>query len=237
MCIIYVNNHAYVLVVDLYLVLHLFRFNNEMEFIAEQTMAVNDKITSLELSSQIICITKTDDKEYYSLENLTKLSYIPTFDLIENKTSHPSIHYQKIWRFQRVFVYNEWFYLMKKDLVWTLQCKDGQLRIVNKTGLNIDDQKMYHFFNAGMYSDTKIKFYSANTENDSKFVLDSRGFLHLMSSNPEIPEITILLTLEVNTAACTQRKKFAGPVKFLGDRLESFDDVVTSIKDFCRNAI
>lgn len=236
-CFIDTNGRIYVVVVDNKWTLHLYRFNQELEFIDEQTMVVENNLVGLEISRQLIQIKTHQGIDFYSLETLTKLSTSPTPEPIINKYGTPYTPHQKIWKFQNVFIDKDWFYLRKKDVIWTFKVQNQTLKLVQEYQVSINNQKIYQFSDHGMYDGTRIKLSSAKTGNNSRFVLDSRGILHLMSSNPDIPEISILLSSGANTAAYTQSKHFAGAKRFLGDRSESFDEVIDTIKEFCRNAI
>ena len=68
----------------------------------------------------------------------------------------------------------------------------------------------------------QIKFNSYTWRDGSAIITDSRGFLHLKSSDKSLPEITIVAITGVNTACWASDGKVAGSPHFLGERNENW---------------
>lgn len=65
------------------------------------------------------------------------------------------------------------------------------------------------------FGNPSLLFYEKRWRDGSVAAIDSRGFLHLKSSHPKIPEITIVLNLGGKTAAWASDGKYCGVSYFL----------------------
>lgn len=59
-----------------------------------------------------------------------------------------------------------------------------------------------------------LQFRRAVWENGSEALIDPRGFLHLRSANPSVPELTLVLVLDRNTACWSSDGKICGSLYF-----------------------
>lgn len=108
------------------------------------------------------------------------------------------------------------------------------LQPLEMTGLELDYRSDFRFLQAP--SDVGYEFKVAQWADGSRVILDSRGLLHLQSSNAEIPEMTLVLNDENVAGWCNQNEVW-GDTVFTGTTSQRispekvFDEWLTP---FCR---
>lgn len=98
----------------------------------------------------------------------------------------------------------------------------GQINLLENSKLskitkNYDEKRLFmdNFEVKAMPDNQQIKFYKVTWLDGSVAMLDSRGFLHLKSSNPDIPELTIVLLAGKQCAAWAADGSYSGNPYFI----------------------
>jgi hypothetical protein len=78
---------------------------------------------------------------------------------------------------------------------------------------------------------TRIELWVAKWPDGSRAYLDSRGMLHLKSSDPTVPEVSLVLT-KGNMSAWSSSGDYVGPRKFVGDATPNAVKVSAAVNRF-----
>jgi hypothetical protein len=184
-----------------------------------------DLSSKFSLIHKIVCQTNlfyiTTYNGQYSYDILTdtinELKVIPQIGNVEIKTQR-EIN-KKDYNNELVLInLKSLFINLNKELsfgVLHLGLKDKHIKIYEQKGLHGTCYSMESKENLSFFANDNIKFRKRVWADGSSAIIDSRGMLHLKSSDQSIPEITIVLAINRVTTCWASDGNFCGSPYFL----------------------
>ncbi len=128
----------------------------------------------------------------------------------------------------------------KKRMAWVLQDSDerdsGSIELENSDPRLSEMTAVSKFKRVELDVPGHVKFSEAELPGNNRAILDPRGLLHLQSANPDIPEVTVVLTDGETSGWCSDGAYF-GKRYFICERESQADQAMKSIKAFVADVL